>query len=229
MAAIQPAKEVEFPHPIPGAPQISRLILFLTARYKVIGKHNIPRDSQFLMTVNHLSYFDVPAIAASLDKQTWIAAFAAKKYKGTRLEPFFRIGSPVWIEQASPDRRAIAEALALIKAGYNFGIAPEGHRSKTGALEKGLEGAAFLANRANIQILPTAVWGTERVLKHPRPLVTIRFGKPYRLPEGRAKGDVLAEYTERIMAGIAALLPESYRGVYANHPLLEEMTELVAT
>jgi len=201
--------------------------MMAVSRYHVIGKHNIPRDEQFLMTANHLSYFDVPAIAAALDKQTWLIAFAAKKYKGTLMEPFFRMGSVVWVEQDSPDRRAIVEALNLIKAGYNFGIAPEGHRSRTKALLKGTEGAAFLATRANVQILPVGIWGTERILKHPRPKVTVVFGKPYRLPEGRAKGEQLAEYTDRIMCAIAALLPESYHGVYAGHPLIEEMKTIV--
>jgi hypothetical protein len=72
-----------------------------------------------------------------------------------------------------------------------------------------------------------AVWGTEKLLKHPRPAVRVVIGKPYRLPEGRAKGDQLAEYTDRIMCAIAALLPEQYHGVYAGHPLIEEMRPLV--
>ncbi len=227
MTVAQPSEEAKFPHPIPGAALVSRLLIMGVSRYKVVGKHNIPRNAQFLMTVNHLSYFDVVTIAAALDKKTWLAAFAAKKYQGTWLEPLFRIGSPVWIEQNAPDRRALAEALALIKAGHNFGIAPEGRRSRTGSLIQGLEGAAYIANRANIQILPAALWGTERVLKHPRPKVTIAFGKPYRLPEGRAKGEQLKEYTDRIMCGIAALLPEAYHGVYAGHPLIEEMKAVV--
>lgn len=227
MTVAQASDDVKFPHPIPGAPLLSRLLMRAVSRYKIVGQHNIPRNEQYLMTANHLSYFDVPTIAGALDKQTWLAAFAAKKYKGTYMEPFFRMGSAVWIEQDSPDRKAIAEALALMKAGYNFGIAPEGHRSRTGALIEGTEGAAFLATRANVQVLPAAIWGTERILKHPRPKVTIVIGKPYRLPEGRAKGDQLKLYTERIMCAIAALLPEAYHGVYAGHPLIEEMKEIV--
>jgi hypothetical protein len=64
--------------------------------------------------------------------------------------------------------------------------------------------------------------------KHPRPNVYARFGKPFRLPEGRAKGDQLDAYTERIMCAIAALLPEQYHGVYAGNPLIEEMRQIVS-
>lgn len=156
-----------------------------------------------------------------------IAGFAAKKYKGTLLEPFFRLGSPVWIDQDSPDRQALSTALNLIKAGYKFGIAPEGHRSKTGGLLEGRDGAAFLASRANLPIVPMVAWGTEKLLRYPRPKVTVVVGKPYHLPEGRARGDQLADYTNRIMCALAALLPEQYRGHYTGHPLIEEMAPLV--
>jgi len=65
------------------------------------------------------------------------------------------------------------------------------------------------------------------VLKRPRPRVNIKIGKPFRLPEGRAKGDQLDQYTERLMCAVAALLPEQYHGHYAGNPLIAEMAQLV--
>jgi 1-acyl-sn-glycerol-3-phosphate acyltransferase len=118
-------------------------------------------------------------------------------------------------------------ALKILEGGDLFAIAPEGHRSNSGLLP-GLEGVAFVATRANVPILPVAISGTEKIFKQLRPKVQVTVGRPYRLPEGRAKGDVLVEYTERIMCAIAALLPEAYRGVYAGNPLIEEMAALVA-
>jgi 1-acyl-sn-glycerol-3-phosphate acyltransferase len=104
---------------------------------------------------------------------------------------------------------------------------PEGTRSKTGGLIEGREGIAFVATRANVPILPAALWGVEKILKRPRPRVNIRVGRPFRLPEGRAKGEQLHDYTDRVMCAIAALLPEQYHGVYAGHPLIEEMARIV--
>jgi hypothetical protein len=65
------------------------------------------------------------------------------------------------------------------------------------------------------------------VLKRPRPRVMVRIGKPFRLPEGRAKSRDLDEYTTRIMCAIAALMPEKYHGVYAGNPVIEEMAKIV--
>jgi len=216
--------DVEFPKSVFGIRIIFRIIMHLVSRYRVIGREHRP-DYQFLMTTNHLSFMDVPAIAGGLNRE--VAVFGAKKYLGTRLEWMFRLGSPVWIEQESPDRQALMFMLKLAKQGHNIGVAPEGHRSRTGGLLQGQEGAAFLATRSNLPILPIVTWGTEKVFKHPRPKVIVKIGKPYRLPEGRAKGDQLKEYTDRIMCALAALLPEQYHGVYAGHPLIEEMTKLV--
>ena len=71
-------------------------------------------------------------------------------------------------------------------------IAPEGRESVVGGLEEGLNGAAFLALKANVPIIPIAVTGTENPriynfkLWGKRPHVTMNVGKPFHL---EAEGD----------------------------------------
>lgn len=221
-------KEVEFPEPMLGARQISRLLHMMFLNLTVYGRENIPHDQQVIITFNHLSYMDVPALSAQFSRDIYPAGFSAKKYKGTWLELFFRIGSPIWVEQDSADREALMTATALIKKGHNIIIAPEGTRSKSGQLTHHKGGAAFLSNRNNVAILPAAVWGTEKAFKQFRPRAYIRFGKVYRLPEGRARGAELDALSERVMCALAALLPEEYHGVYRGNPLIEEMKPIVA-
>jgi len=203
---------------------LSRLLLFLFVRYEVIDRHHIPAPP-FLMVSNHMSFFDVPAV--NYPAACGTVGLAARKYKGTKYEPLFSLYPLIWVEQFSADRRALRDAITVLKAGVSLGIAPEGTRSKVGALIQGRGGAAFVATRADVPIVPACVWGTEKVFKRPRPKVIVRYGKPFRLPEGRAKGDDLDEYTARIMCAIAALLPEKYHGYYAGHPLIEEMRRIV--
>lgn len=220
----QPESVRLFKPPILGLHTGSRIFMHLFSSYSVKGAANVPKPP-FLLTFNHLAFWDAPAIGGVVNYPT--PAFAAKKYKGKPVSLLFYVGSPIWIEQESPDRRALMTALKILEGGDLFAIAPEGHRSK-GSLLPGLEGVAFVATRANVPILPVAISGTENMFKQLRPKVEVSIGKPYRLPEGRAKGDVLLEYTERIMCAIAALLPESYRGVYAGNPLIDEMAVIVA-
>lgn len=201
-----------------------RTLLFLTCRYDAAGMHNYP-DPPFVLVSNHQSYFDIPAVQVVAPKG--LVGFAARKYKGTWREPLFTLNALIWITQFSADRQALRAALQVLEGGVPVGVAPEGTRSKVGALIQGTSGAAYIATRANVPVVPAAVWGTEKVLRRPRPRVTVRIGKPFRLPEGRAKGDELDSYTERIMCAIAALLPEQYHGVYAGHPLISEMAKIV--
>ncbi|HEY4689615.1 MAG TPA: lysophospholipid acyltransferase family protein, partial [Anaerolineae bacterium] len=117
-------------------------------------------------------------------------------------------------------RDALRIALNELAHGTSFGIAPEGTRSRTGALLEGKTGAAYLATRARVPIVPSVVWGTEKI-KHnlrrfKRTPVCIRVGEPFRLPEGRADSDKLREYTDLIMRRLASMLPPEYRGVYAD-------------
>jgi 1-acyl-sn-glycerol-3-phosphate acyltransferase len=79
-------------------------------------------------------------------------------------------------------------------------------------------GAALLAMRAGVPILPVGISGTHRIfpgrsrIPH-RSRVTIRIGEPFRLP---TRDDLdraaLREGSERIMRAIAALVPEEQRG-----------------
>lgn len=203
---------------------LARLMLTLLSNYRVIGKENLP-DPPYIVVSNHLSYFDVPAM--NLPTPFGSIGLAARKYKDTFWEPFFQLYPLIWVEQESADLSALRDAITVLKGGAVLAIAPEGHRSRTGALIQARDGIAFIATRANVPIVPSAIWGTEKILKRPRPTVTARIGKPFRLPEGRAKGPELAEYTEQIMCAIAVLLPEKYHGVYAGNPHIEKMRPIV--
>ena len=209
----------------PWAVPLMRLLMLLVSRYQTVGVENLPARPPFLMVANHMSYFDIPAMNIAVPYG--VVGLAAKKYKGTLMEPLFRIFAVLWVEQFSADREALRKGIFVLEHDGVLAIAPEGTRSHDAVLHKGTDGAAYIATRTNAQIVPSVVWGTEKVLKYPRPKVYARIGKPFRLPEGRAKGDQLSAYTERIMCAMAALLPEQYHGYYAGNPLIDEMAAIV--
>jgi 1-acyl-sn-glycerol-3-phosphate acyltransferase len=113
--------------------------------------------------------------------------------------------------------------------GNVFGMTPEGTRSKTGALIKAKTGVAYLADRAEVPIVPVAITGTELIMHNlrrlRRPHVTVRVGEIIQLPriQTNERSADLRRHTDEIMCRIAAMLPPGYRGFYADHPRLKAL------
>ena len=199
---------------------MARLILWPIARVDVQGLEDLPLDQPFVGVVNHLSSFDpltiiaigpiarVSVLAAIEHRSDFIAGWALDKLR------------VIWVRRGEADREAIKIALDELKSGSIMGVAIEGTRSRIGGLQEGKTGAAYLATRANVPILPVVVWGTEKIWSNLRRLrrstVHVRFGKMFHLPEGRASAAELQQYTDQIMLKVAAMLPPEYRGVYRD-------------
>jgi 1-acyl-sn-glycerol-3-phosphate acyltransferase len=142
-------------------------------------------------------------------------------------EELWRIGWLAWVGRAhgdicvrrgEADRQAIRDGEDRLAKGLAVAILPEGTRSKSDALGPGQPGAAFLALRKGVPILPYGIWGAERLRKPTdalrRPKIDIRFGEPFVLDPALRKD--LPAATEQIMRSIAALLPPAYRGAYGE-------------
>jgi 1-acyl-sn-glycerol-3-phosphate acyltransferase len=208
---------------------IAQLLFKLLSRVEVIGRENVPLQGGIILAVNHLSRIDPPLVFALLERQD-ATVLAADKYKKNL---FFRLAIEsvrgIWINRDEADFNALREALHHLQQGGLLGIAPEGTRSRSGALIQAKTGIAYLADKAHVPVLPIAVWGTEsafhQLFRLCRPRITIHFGEPITLPpvERRQREARLQQNTDEIMCHIARMLPPEYRGVYADHPRLKEL------
>lgn len=198
-----------------------RLLFNTLTRVQVEGWEHFPKQGPALVVVNHLSRLDAPLVYALSDRDD-LTALVAKKYR--RWPPFRWLVEAVggiWLDRQRPDAQALRAALAHLRQGGLLGIAPEGTRSPTRALQRGKPGAAYLAALAQVPVVPVAVWGTERwleeLLRLRRPHLHVRVGAPFHLPPlPRHDRDAWLEaQTQRLMCRLAALLPPTYRGVYA--------------
>lgn len=208
--------------------KLFQLVMKFLARQEFEGLARMP-PPPYILAVNHLGFFDVAFVYGQLGSTT-LTGWAAEKYEN---HPFFgpllRAGGAIFIERGKVDRQAIAAAVEWLHQGNGFGIAPEGTRSPTSSLIRAKTGIAYLADEANVPVLPIAITGTEKIgdgiPPFYRPLLTARVGEAFSLAplpeEGRAAG--LRRNTDEIMCRIAAMLPPSYRGVYADHPRTLEL------
>lgn len=217
-----------------STPPLLPLIRFLVkklTRFTVIHPEHIPEKGSVLLTTNHLSRLDTPLLLAITDRMD-LVAIVAKKYQQ---KPLFRwvlgkIGNMVWMDRENTDFSAVRQALEYLRKGNIVGIAPEGTRSRQSqGLLEGKPGAALLAARAAVPIVPVGIIGSEHInkglMKLRRPSVTVNVGEAYTLPEfdREDRQAWLIRSTDEIMCRIAALLPPEYRGFYADHPRLKEL------
>jgi len=209
-----------------------RTIVNLIARVEIQGSENIPKEGGFVIATNHLGRLDVALLFYALEGD-FILTIAEKYEHHWLFGPIGNAINGIWLDRYNADVGAIRQVLTRMKAGGILAIAPEGTRSKTEAMAEGKPGVAYLALKAGLPIVPVGLTGTEdRVvidrLKHlKKPEIKIIVGMPFTLPPipKKDRDSILKEYTEEIMCQIGALLPEKYRGVYANHPRLKELLD----
>ena len=208
---------------------IVTLIFRLLSHVEVSGMENVPAQGGVLIAANHMSRIDPPLVFTLLERED-ATVLAADTYKRN---PLFRVllnaVNVIWINREEADIDALRAARDFLRAGGLLGISPEGTRSRVGSLIHAKTGVAYLADKAGVMVIPTAISGTElavsRLLTLRKPPITIQFGDPVDLlPLARGNRDaILQRNTDEIMCRIAAMLPEKYRGVYADHPRLREI------
>ena len=160
-------------------------VFFSGSRLQVLGLENIPAHAA-VFAANHTSYMDTPVVFASLPFQFRILA---KKELWTL--PFIgwyldRSGQ-IPIDTANPRTTlsSFAAGVRTLREGLNVFVFPEGGRTETGNLQPFLNGAAFLAIRAQVPLVPIALIGVHDLLpphtKHFYPTRTplkLVFGPP---------------------------------------------------
>lgn len=209
---------------------------------QVEGYENLPSSGGYIAAANHLGRMDIPLVYYLLDRDDVILLVAEKYRKYGIVRWLVKQLDALWLDRFASDIHALRSTLDRLKAGGVLVIAPEGTRSPTGALITGKAGSSYLAAKSGLPVIPVAAIGTEdglvvKQLKHLRRLnIQVEIGLPFYIPPlSRGNREVaLQEATDEIMCRIACLLPENYRGVYADHPRLiellqEQMQDWVAT
>ena len=210
-----------------------RLMFNLIARVEVRGYENLPQNASFVIATNHLGIADVPIAFYALNRWDMFVVIG-EKWRDVGL--FRWVGKHfnfIFIDRFNPDIKALRKIISLMEENNILVIAPEGTRSRTGALIEARPGVSYLATKLGRPIVPVGITGTEdkNLLDHLKKLrrshIIVTAGTPFTLPPlpRENRDEVLKKYTDEIMCHIAVLLPEKYRGVYADHPRLKELLE----
>ena len=209
---------------------IVRFVMRIIADIEIHGIEKLPAGN-VIVAANHLGRLDTAVLLCVLDREDIIMPIAEKYRDHPIFGAIGRAANGIWLNRFEADYAALRQILARMEQGGLLVIAPEGTRSKTEALQEGKLGVAFLASKSGYPVLPVAVTGTEdrgiveNLKRLRRSKIVVRGGDLFTidLPRGRGREQAMREATDEIMCQIGALLPEKYRGVYANHPRLKEL------
>lgn len=198
-----------------------RGLFYILADVTIHGQEHIPAPGACLITPNHLATYDPPLLLTFWPYS--LEVMGAANIRDGR--DFFGFVSRSYgtypVNRDGVDTVALRTALRLLADDKPVLLAPEGGRSPTG-LRAGHPGAAYLALKAKVPIIPVGITGTENMFAagtRPRWSLAMRIGRPYTLPDlpltPRERKQSMAEATEIIMRQIADLIPPEYRGIYA--------------
>jgi 1-acyl-sn-glycerol-3-phosphate acyltransferase len=210
-----------------------RLIFNLIARVEVRGYENLPKEGSFVIATNHLGIVDVPIAFYALDRWDMFVMIGEKWERVSLFRWIGKYFNFVFIDRFNPDIKTLRKVISLMEENNILVIAPEGTRSRTGSLIEAKPGASYLATKLNRPIVPVGITGTEdqallvNLKKLRRGHIIVTAGEPFMLPPlpRENRDEILKQYTDEIMCHIAALLPEKYRGVYADHARLKELLQ----
>ena len=205
-----------------------RGIFHILGRIKISGRQNIPYDKPYVVAMNHVSIFDPPFVGAFWPAQLEIIGAADvfdKPGQGLVLKAY----GVIPVHRGDYDRVLLTKIIHIIKSGLPLLIAPEGGRSHVPAMRRAKSGIAYIIEQTGVPVIPAALVGTtedfwQRAKRGERPQLEMRIGKPITLPEITAKGTerhAARQYNaDLVMRHLAGLLPEEYRGVYAESTIL---------
>jgi 1-acyl-sn-glycerol-3-phosphate acyltransferase len=191
-------------------------------RFDLQGTENVPRQAGAVMVINHIGYMDFTYAGFAARPARRLVRFMAKeevfthKVSGPLMRGMHHI--PVDREAGAGSYRAAVQAL---RDGEIVGVFPEATISRSFELKDFKAGAARMASEAGVPLLPTIIWGSQRVWTKGRPRrlgrtkvpISVWIGEPIPAPAG---ADVNAA-TDELRTRMETLLHQAQEA-YPDQP-----------
>jgi len=200
------------PQPDLGYTLISSLVVWpiyrILLRGRTSGLGHVPRFGGLVVVANHGSHLDPPIISHAIGRPV---AFMAKEelFRVPLLGPLIKACGAYPVARGASDREALRTASERLAQGWATGVFLDGTRQDDGRVHAPQGGAALLAARLGVPLLPVAILNSHRALGRKGGLrlvpVHIRIGPLIPPPVTRRRGDLEAT-TQALQREINALL-----------------------
>jgi len=187
-----------------------RVVARTRIQLDVVGAEKVPLDRAFVYMSNHQSHMDIPVLYATVPSPSLRMVAKTELFRIPAFGRAMRAAEFVEVDRA--DRESAVDSLRrageILASGVSVWIAPEGHRSRDGALGPLKKGGFYLARDTATAILPVALSGTRHVLPpdsrrmNPNVPVRVVFGAPIETA-GRDIPDLMASVQSFLEAHVA--------------------------
>ncbi len=191
-------------------------IFLLLTRVKVYGRENIPRHGAFVLAPVHRSNVDTPLVSAVTNRRLRFMG----KDSLWRIRPIGAVLSALGgfpVSRGTADREALSRCIAVLESGQPLVLFPEGERKSGPIVQPLFDGAAYVAVKAGVPIIPVGIGGSEGVMIkgskmiHPRKCVIV-VGQPLAVmprSQGPAPRSVVNELSLQLHTNLQRLFDEA--------------------
>ena len=176
-------------NPVYATATAASMTAFVLARWdvQIHGAENVPRYGPAVIATNHVGYLDFVFVGYGAREQGRRVRFVAKRevFDQKVVGSLMRSMGHIRVDRGGNTTTALREAAAALEAGDVVGMFPEGTMSRSFVPLGGRPGAARMALKAGVPLIPGAVWGSQRIFSHGRPIrmaprtaVSVTFGPP---------------------------------------------------
>jgi 1-acyl-sn-glycerol-3-phosphate acyltransferase len=196
---------------------------YLGLRFTFEGQENIPASGGAILAMNHVGYLDFALIGTGVLPRKRYVRFMAKKsiFDHKIAGPLMRGMHHISVDRDSGSASFVA-ALRALRAGEIVGIFPEATISRSFEIKEMKTGAIRLAQGAGVPIIPTIIWGSQRIytkgikpdFSRKKIPISVSYGPPLHV----SKGDDALEAEAELRRRMEALL-RSVQEKYPDSPV----------
>ena len=176
---------------------LARFLLAVIFRVQIAGTRKLP-EGPVIVVSNHISNWDVLILGGVFDRQIH---YMAKKelFKNPLLKKLMEALGAFPVDRGGNDMAAMRTCISILKEGGVLGIFPQGHRYKHDENHEMQSGAAFIALRTHVPVVPIHVSGPVRPFRR----TTIHIMPPVDLSDlTRPDAPSIGEATKRLSGAI---------------------------
>ena len=160
---------------------------YLGLKFDFEGEENVPREGGAILAMNHVGYLDFALVGtAALPANRYVRFMAKKEIFDNKLAgPLMRGMHHICVDRSNGSASFVA-ALRALRGSEIIGIFPEGTISVSFEIKELKSGAVRLAMGAGVPVIPTVIWGSQRIwtkkvkrnLRRKNVPITVAFGAP---------------------------------------------------